>query len=201
MRAGVEAVLLSAAKRESGALDSRALDSRTLERLFRETFFRRWNTLLVGGGAEPLYLPAGSDREFNRIVYRADYFASALHEVSHWCIAGRHRRTMQDYGYWYQPDGRTGAQQAAFAAVEAKPQALEWLFSVAAGHRFQVSVDNLGGEASATGAFEAAVAAEARRLCVGKLPLRAQLFARALSAHFGGGDYLSPHNYSVRMFR
>ena len=37
----------------------------------------------VGGGSEPVYLPsADPEREPHRIVYREDYFASALHEVA-----------------------------------------------------------------------------------------------------------------------
>ena len=46
----------------------------------------------------------------------------------HWCLAGTRRRQRVDYGYWYAPEGRDEAQQAAFFAVEAAPQALESLF-------------------------------------------------------------------------
>ena len=34
-------------------------------------------------------------------------FNSALHEISHWTIAGKERRLLADLGYWYAPDGRT----------------------------------------------------------------------------------------------
>ena len=63
--------------------------------------------------------------------------------MSHWCIAGKERRDLSDFGYWYAPDGRSSAQQQAFERVEIKPQALEYLFTLACGRRFQVSQDNL----------------------------------------------------------
>lgn len=60
-----------------------------LERAFRECFEVEFATILVGGGSEPLYLPSEDPPcEPHRIVYREDYFASALHEVAHWCLAG-----------------------------------------------------------------------------------------------------------------
>jgi elongation factor P hydroxylase len=58
-----------------------------------------------------------------------DYLASALHEVAHWCLAGVERRKLEDYGYWYSPDGRSRGEQSAFENVEARPQALEWILS------------------------------------------------------------------------
>ena len=51
-----------------------------------------------------------------------------------------------DFGYWYCPDGRDAATQGQFEDVEVKPQALEWLFCVAAGFPFNVSCDNLEGD-------------------------------------------------------
>ncbi len=50
-------------------------------------------------------------------------FASALHEISHWCIAGKARRELVDFGYWYCPDGRDAMTQSQFEDVEVKPQA------------------------------------------------------------------------------
>ena len=98
----------------------------------------------MGGGEEPLYLPSSDpDRAPHRIVYREDYFASALHEVAHWCLAGVARRDREDYGYWYAPDGRDAQAQVEFERVEARPQALEWIFSDACGFPFELSADNL----------------------------------------------------------
>ncbi|PSU11213.1 hypothetical protein C9I92_03655 [Photobacterium ganghwense] len=68
-----------------------------------------------------------------------------LVELAHWCIAGPKRRLLEDYGYWYEPDGRTAEVQAAFEKVEIKPQAIEWILSASCGFRFQVSCDNLSG--------------------------------------------------------
>ncbi len=87
------------------------------------------------------------------IWYRHDYFSSALHEVAHWCIAGKKRRTQIEYGYWYAPDGRNLQQQKAFQQVEVKPQAIEMAFSLACRRPFRVSLDNLNGEISSERAF------------------------------------------------
>src|SRR5690606_39383874 len=53
------------------------------------------------------YLPASEPDGLARVVFAHGFFASALHEIAHWCIAGDYRRTLHDYGYWYCPDGRT----------------------------------------------------------------------------------------------
>ncbi|MFW6346646.1 MAG: elongation factor P hydroxylase, partial [Halomonas sp.] len=97
--------------------------------LFDGLFAERYRTRLVRGGDEPLYLPADDETPFHRVIFARGFFTSALHEISHWCIAGARRRRLADYGYWYLPDGRDAAQQRDFEAVEVAPQALERLFS------------------------------------------------------------------------
>jgi len=69
-----------------------------------------------------------------------------------------------------------------------KPQALEWLFSLAAGIRFQVSVDNLAGEQTDTTGFKQAVYAEARSMISGQLPRRAQIFLDAVKQQTGNSS-------------
>ena len=98
---------------------------------------------LQGGAEEPFFRPAGGGHDTATIHFRADYVRSALHEVAHWCHAGPQRRLLPDYGYWYSPDDRSVEEQAAFFAVEARPQALERFFCEALGIRFAPSVDNL----------------------------------------------------------
>jgi elongation factor P hydroxylase len=122
------------------------LTARRLEQVFSRCFSKSLRTRLQGGAEEPLYQPARNQQDWHRLYYRADYFASALHEVSHWCIAGAQRRQQLDFGYWYAPDGRDQGQQKTFEAVEYKPQALEWFFSKACGYGFRISVDNLDPE-------------------------------------------------------
>ncbi|MBA6412395.1 elongation factor P hydroxylase [Parahaliea sp. F7430] len=167
-----------------------------LEQVFNRCFSDSERSLLIGGAAEPLYLPAGLEDEdvpklsaqWHRLYYREDYFASALHEVSHWCIAGPARRLQKDFGYWYAPDGRNAEQQQAFQVVEIKPQALEWCFSQACAYPFRVSLDNLAGGPEARRdelAFKQAVTARARQLQDIGLPARAQIFFRALAQEFG----------------
>lgn len=117
-----------------------------LEAIFSNTFYASMKTRLIGGVDEPLYLPVGANNNETNdslLQYRADYYASALHEVAHWCIAGKQRLKYVDFGYWYIPDGRNKEQQAKFEQVESKSQALEWLFSIAARYTFNVSLDNL----------------------------------------------------------
>ena len=123
-----------------------------LIRIFNDCFAESFNTRLVRGGDEPIYLPAGfSDlgiaaESFHQVVFAHGYYASALHEIAHWCLAGDERRKQVDFGYWYCPDGRTAEQQAAFQQVEIKPQAIEWALCKAAGFPFNVSCDNLTGD-------------------------------------------------------
>ncbi|MBT0726718.1 elongation factor P hydroxylase [Rosenbergiella australiborealis] len=113
--------------------------------LFDHCFYADFNTRLIKGEDEPIYLPADETCNYHRIVFAHGYYASTLHEISHWCIAGAQRRLLVDFGYWYCPDGRDEATQARFEQVEIKPQALEWIFSVAAGFPFNISCDNLEG--------------------------------------------------------
>lgn len=170
--------------------------SADLEVLFGQCFWARWHTRLEGGGSEPQYLPDPANR-LHRLLYREDFFASALHETAHWCIAGTHRRRQLDFGYWYLPDGRDAAAQRAFEAVEARPQALEWVFSVAAGVPFRPSVDNLTGAGGDGAAFAQAVAGAVHRYLENGLPSRAVLFADALSATYGTGDWRRPERYGL----
>lgn len=81
-------------------------DYTNLIEMFNCTFLDSYNTELILGGDEPVYLPADDGHRQHRIVFARGYFASALHEISHWCIAGEERRLVEDYGYWYEPDGR-----------------------------------------------------------------------------------------------
>ena len=161
--------------------------SARLERVFSQCFFARWNTRLAGGAIEPLYQPAESDAALHVIHYREDYFASALHEVAHWCIAGTQRRKQTDFGYWYAPDGRSLEQQKAFQAAEVKPQALEWFFSKACRFRFQVSLDNLtllDPETTEDEAFHIAMLQQTSIWQKKGLPERASLFYRQLCREF-----------------
>ena len=159
------------------------LDARDLERLFAACFLVDFRTLLEGGGTEPLYLPSDDPAtRAHRVVYREDYFASALHEVAHWCLAGARRRGLEDYGYWYAEDGRTRDQQAEFERVEARPQALEWILSEACGFEFNLSADNLAAGLGPSPRFANAVEAQRREFLEKGLPTRAERFRTALRA-------------------
>ena len=113
--------------------------------IFNQTFYLTHNTKLVSGDDEPLYLPASEHCDFHQIIFAHGYFASALHEIAHWLVAGETRRLKVDYGYWYESDGRDAAKQAEFEKVEILPQAIEWALSVSCGFEFDVSSDNLSG--------------------------------------------------------
>ena len=121
-------------------LDARQLDVRQLMCVFNREFLASDKTELIGGASEPYYEPGAP----HCIHFRADFVRSALHEVAHWCVAGRRRRQLPDYGYWYSPDGRDAELQQAFFAVEARPQAVERCFCEAIGIAFSPSVDNVG---------------------------------------------------------
>lgn len=100
------------------------------------------HTQLVHSTGEPEYF-APKNNQPAYIAFAHGFFNSALHEISHWCVAGKHRRTLDDFGYWYCPDGRDEATQKAFEQVEIKPQAIECLLNMALGRYFYVSQDNL----------------------------------------------------------
>ena len=124
---------------------------------FNGLFRRQHNVQLVGGAAEPLYLPAAGARPA-LIRYTRDYARSALHEIAHWCIAGEERRSLPDYGYWYSPPPRDALQQQAFCAAEVAVQSLESIFAAASGVKFAVSTDNPGVSNALDGQFADAVA-------------------------------------------
>ncbi len=154
-------------------------DCRDLEQLFDALFGERYRVRLRGGFDEPLYVPAAAGKPAE-VRFRADYFASALHEVAHWTLAGAARRRLLDYGYWYAPDGRDHEAQNRFEAVEVGPQALEWLFAEAAGYPFRPSLDNLEAGSATHQRFRTALEAEReRRLRLG-LPPRALAFRNAV---------------------
>lgn len=117
-----------------------------LIQIFNQTFFEQFNTKLELGGDEPIYLPADENIPYHRIIFARGFYASALHEIAHWCVAGPKRRLLEDFGYWYQPDGRSAQVQAEFEKVEIRPQAYEWILALSAGFAFNVSCDNLSGD-------------------------------------------------------
>jgi elongation factor P hydroxylase len=167
-------------------------DWTVLVKLFDQLFFVSDNTKLVSGTDEPIYLPSDSECNYHRVVFAHGFFASALHEVSHWCVAGSERRKLIDYGFWYEPDGRTASQQADFEKVEVKPQALEWILSMACKRNFSVSVDNLSGEPTDNNDFKQAVCQQVYDYIANGLPRRAELLATELSSYFQTGNVLQP---------
>ena len=161
-----------------GAMD---FDARELERLFGACFESEYQTVLIGGGTEPLYIPSKNPLQAShQVIYREDYFASALHEVAHWCLAGPDRRKQEDYGYWYSPDGRNAEEQEAFERAESKPQAIESMFSEACGFPFQLSADNLDAGFGPSDRFAKAVAQARETYRRAGLPPRAEQFRLSL---------------------
>lgn len=153
--------------------------------IFSECFESEYQTRLVRGQEEPVYLPKGPGRRYHEIHFAHGFFSSALHECAHWLLAGPERRLLEDFGYWYLPDGRSAEQQQQFERVEAKPQAIEWMLSMAAGVRFQVSVDNLSGEPTDSGNFKRAVHRQVAHYLNHGLPERAERFRKALCLYYG----------------
>lgn len=156
--------------------------------LFNATFTETENTVLIKGGHEPIYIPANHSQQYHQVVFAHGYFASALHEISHWCIAGKQRRLLEDYGYWYCPDGRDVNQQAEFEKVEVKPQAIEWAFSCVSGKPFSVSTDNLNGAVADTQGFQLAVKQQVMHYLAHGFPPRAAEFIDVLQAFYQTGN-------------
>ncbi|QIB51822.1 elongation factor P hydroxylase [Pseudomonas sp. OIL-1] len=172
-------------------------DCKELVQLFERCFLNDFNTVLVPGAEEPEYLPADETSPHHRILFTRDYFRSALHEISHWCVAGPQRRLLPDFGYWYAPDGRTAQQQQAFEQVEVKPQALEWLFCEAAGHPFRVSLDNLSGEPTDPLPFKRKVVAQVHACLAEGVSERPQRFIQALLDCYRPGVQLTANAFRL----
>jgi elongation factor P hydroxylase len=152
--------------------------------LFQDCFYETFNTLLLKGEDEPLYLPANEEKPYHAIYFAHGFYSSALHECAHWFIAGEERRKLVDYGYWYAPDGRSEEQQRLFQQVEVKPQAIEWILSKAANYPFYISIDNLHGESADTNHFKEAITHQARGYIIHGLPKRAEIFRQALCTYY-----------------
>lgn len=125
--------------------------------IFNKLFLSSLNTELVAGESEPIYLPADEQYPHNRIIFAHGFFSSALHEIAHWSVAGPERRRLEDFGYWYKPDGRTLVEQAEFERVERRPQAYEWILSASCGKGFHFSADNLSSGLGPSDVFQRSV--------------------------------------------
>lgn len=152
--------------------------SRAIMSAFADEFAESHRTKLMSGVAEPVYMP---NMDGWHIIYFArGHWASALHETAHWLIAGPERRAQLDYDYWYEPDGRSFAQQRLFEQVEIKPQALEWIMSSALGRDFVASFDNIRGNGANPTAFRQGVRDQALSYRAVGLPARAERFLNRL---------------------
>lgn len=181
--------------------DSPPLQIMDLIQIFNRLFLRSENTELIAGGSEPVYLPADQTYPYHRILFAHGFYESALHEISHWCIAGIKRRQLMDYGYWYEPDGRSAERQREFEQVEVKPQALEWILSEACGRRFRLSADNLEGDPDAVEAgyqrFRKAVWQQAHHYLSTGLPERANVLKQALLDYYQRHQYFGPELFEL----
>ena len=139
---------------ETQNLDTETSNVNKLIAVFNHAFALTEQTVLARSADEPIYLPASGDQQFHTIYFAHGYFSSALHEISHWLVAGPARRQLEDFGYWYKPDGRSKEEQQEFEKVEIKPQAIEWFLSKCCGHKFHFSADNLSGGAQASDCFK-----------------------------------------------
>lgn len=167
-------------------------------KLFNALFIPTHNTQLVCCASEPIYRPADAEHPHHRIIFAHGFFASALHEIAHWCVAGKERRQLEDFGYWYEPDGRNAERQAEFEKVEVKPQALEWIFSRSADFQFHFSADNLSAEVGASETFKKAVYAQVQRYLTTGLPKRAKMWSDALIDFYRPGHALSLEEFSLQ---
>ena len=165
-----------------------ALGHLELIKVFNRLFEGSLNTVLMGAGQEPIYLPADHTCAQHRIIFTKDYAASALHEIAHWCVAGSQRRQLEDYGYWYAPDGRNEQQQQEFESMEVKPQAIEWVLSIAAGRSFRVSADNLAAGIGASDNFRKAILEQVKNYCRKGVNQRVQRLVTALQQASGETD-------------
>jgi elongation factor P hydroxylase len=160
-------------------------DFNDLISIFQACFFTSHNTILVKGGDEPIYYPQSALRPHAEVVFARGFFASALHEIAHWLVAGEKRRQLEDYGYWYEPDGRDAEKQALFQKVEIKPQAIEWILSKACGFKFRISNDNLDGAEGDSEQFKQDIQNQVMLYLDQGLPERTRILKEALCNFYG----------------
>lgn len=170
-------------------------DYQDLIDIFHKCFFTSYNTLVIKGEDEPIYLPEGAGRASAEIIFARGFFSSALHEIAHWLVAGENRRKLEDYGYWYEPDGRDAQKQALFQKVEIKPQAIEWILSKACGFSFRISNDNLNGAMGDTDSFKQDIHNQVMSYITYGLPLRTKILKNALHEFYGTKTILEPSDY------
>ena len=166
-------------------------------RIFNQCFEQEYTTRLVKGGEEPIYIPANADCPYNAIYFARGFYSSALHEIAHWLVAGKERRKLEDFGYWYEPDGRSEQRQREFEQVEVKPQAIEWILAVAAGYRYFASSDNLNGNAGDTQPFKQAVYQQVKTYAEKGLPKRAETLRKELCVFYGTEDKIDLAKFDV----
>ncbi|PRK46262.1 elongation factor P hydroxylase [Haemophilus influenzae] len=146
--------------------------------IFNQCFEEEYNTRLVKGGDEPIYLPANDEVPYNAIYFARGFYSSALHEIAHWLVAGKER-------------------QRDFEKVEVKPQALEWILATAAGFRYFASADNLNGNPGDTQPFKQAVYEQVKIYAEKGLPKRAEMLRKALVAFYGTEDEIDLAKFDV----
>lgn len=172
--------------------------------IFNHCFAQSHNTRLEAGGDYPIYLPAffdenqvASERSYNVILFAHGFYSSALHEISHWLVAGKARRELEDFGYWYEPDGRSEARQREFEQVEVKPQAIEWILATAANFRYFASADNLTGDAGDNTAFKHAVYAQVKHYAENGLPPRAEQLRQAICKFYNTPNQIDLSHFDL----
>ncbi len=169
--------------------------------LFNDLFLSSYNTQLAHSEDEPIYLPADEKNTHHRVLFAHGFFASALHEISHWCIAGEARRQLVDFGYWYEPDGRSAEMQRKFEQVEIKPQAVEWVLTKACGRKFNISTDNLNGEPEEIAAgreeFAENVVKQVQNYLENGLPKRAGILKQALLDYYQINKELASSDFQL----
>lgn len=168
-----------------------------LIKIFNDLFEESEETILVPEGKEPLYIPKDASCSKHQIVFTHDYYSSALHEIAHWCIASKERRQLVDYGYWYEPHRESSQDQSLFEKVESKPQALEWIFSTAAGLRFFISADNLSLNNEVSLSFKQSIHQHAIHYLTVGLPKRAKLLTEQLLLFYNLKEKFSIASFSL----
>ncbi len=152
-----------------------------LAEVFNLSFGDTYNVRCLGGFSQPEYLTAMQTQGSAQLRYTRDYAASALHEIAHWCVAGKDRLALNDFGYGYLPPPRDKATQQRFFALEFKVQVLEAWFASGTGVRFVASADNFDCSDEARNAFAQQITTAVQAYTLADVPPRAQEFTRALA--------------------
>ncbi len=133
-----------------------------------------------------MILPADAEVPYNRIVFAHGFYASAIHEISHWCIAGKARRELVDFSATgIARMGVMPKRKASLKMLKRSRRHSTGCSVLAAGYPLNVSCDNLEGDFEPDRVvFQRRVHAQVMDYLANGIPERPARFIKALQNYY-----------------